>query len=115
VVDRRYRASPKGKETDKKFRRQAGVVEAAGNKRARELLEAHENNKRHAVQQKTNAPSCGVLGVCWAGASEYIGGYRGLLGGYHQLGFHRRSQGHARITLNKGGVANIYTNRLSLH
>jgi hypothetical protein len=44
---------------------QAGVgASAAGNKRAREFpfLEARKNNKRHAVQQKTNEPSSGVLG-----------------------------------------------------
>jgi hypothetical protein len=61
---RRYEAIDLGKEN----RRQAGVVEAAGNKRARELLEAHENNKRHAVQQKTNEPSCGVLGDLLGGS-----------------------------------------------
>jgi hypothetical protein len=57
---RQYEASEGRKENNKM---QAGVVSsAAGNRRSREFLEAHENNKRHAVQQKTNEPSCGVLG-----------------------------------------------------
>jgi hypothetical protein len=56
---RQYAASDVGKEK----RRQAGVeASAAGNKRARDVLEARDNGKRHAVQQKTNGPQVGLLG-----------------------------------------------------
>jgi hypothetical protein len=60
-----YEASEGRKES----KMQAGVeASAVGNKRVREFLEAHENSKRHDVQQKTNGPSCGVLGDLLGGS-----------------------------------------------
>jgi hypothetical protein len=55
---RRYRATPKGQYK----------ASAAGNKRARVLLEAHDNSKRPAVQQKTNDPQVGCLGALLGGS-----------------------------------------------
>jgi hypothetical protein len=56
------RSQYEASEGRKENRRQTNVrATAAGAKRTREFLEETENNKRHAVQQKTNEPSCGVL------------------------------------------------------
>jgi hypothetical protein len=41
--------------------------------------------------RRPTSPVAASWGACWAGASEYIGGYRGLLGGYHRLGFWNRA------------------------
>jgi hypothetical protein len=87
VAQRRYRATPKGKETRRQYyasdagqekmsqyeasegRKESKMqASAAGIKRVREFLEARPNSKRHAVQQKTNEPSCGVLGDLLGGS-----------------------------------------------
>jgi hypothetical protein len=104
LANRRYRASPKGKETERRYegvpeasegrkegnrqyeasegrkegRKQYEASEgrkegkykasAAGNKRARELLEACDNGKRPAKQQKTNEPQLGFLAALLGGS-----------------------------------------------
>jgi hypothetical protein len=75
---RQYQTSESGKRTQRQYRTSEGgkrtrtqadqVISAAGIKRAREFLEEHEHDERRAVQQKTNEPSCGVLGA-WLGGS----------------------------------------------
>jgi hypothetical protein len=73
----RYAGSESGKEARRRYeasegrkqnKRQAGVAaDAAGAKKAREFQEESEKNKRPAVQ-KTNEPSCGVLGDLLGGS-----------------------------------------------
>jgi hypothetical protein len=73
-TQRRYETSDTGKHTRRQYEAGEGRREykrqasAAGTKRTREFLEEHENDERHAVQQKTNEPSCGVLGALLGGS-----------------------------------------------
>jgi hypothetical protein len=75
---RQYEASEGRKEKRKQYDKQYDASEgrlrsrmgtsAPGNKRARVFLEACDNGKRPAVQQKTNGPQLGSLGALLGGS-----------------------------------------------
>ena len=73
VSKKKYEASPKGKDTRTQYeasesrKQNKRRYNDCGAKKVREFLEESEKNKRPAVQ-KTNEPSCGVLGDLLGGS-----------------------------------------------
>jgi hypothetical protein len=78
LTQARYSQTPKGKGAIRLFSKQYEASEgrkegrykraATGNKRARDVLEACDNGKRPAVQQKTNKPQLGSLAAMLGGS-----------------------------------------------